>query len=188
MELTLLVALVAAAATALGWLVTYWFNRSLAMRKDHLDLVNRQLSDLYGPLYLSCKAGRAAYETLLSKVGRTKGIFDEESPPTDDEVREWFHWMKTVLGPINDRREELILKSSHLILEDQVPKCIVDFASHAAAYRALLSKWEQGDLSERYSTVPFPDELDNYAEVSFRKLKQEQARLLKRLHQPSSDG
>jgi hypothetical protein len=182
METTLIVALIAAGVAVAGWISTYRSNRALALRKDQLDLVNRQLSDLYGPLYVSCKAGHVAYFTLLDKLGRKRGLFEEDTPPSECEIREWYHWMKNVLGPINDRREELVLKNCHLILEETLPKCITDFASHAAAYRAVLAKWESSDFGEHYATVPFPVELDAYAERSFSKLKKEQHELLAKIN------
>lgn len=189
MDTSLIIALLTAGVTAIGWFSTYKGGRALALRKDQLDFVNRQLSELYGPLYVSCKAGHAAYYTLLSKLGRTKGIFEEDVQPTEEEIREWYHWMKTVLGPINDRREDLILRSCHLIREEQIPECIIDFVSHVSAYRAVLAKWEKEDFGERYSTVPFPVGLDCYVEEAFATLKREQQALLARINRNAkADG
>jgi hypothetical protein len=178
MDIALLAAVIAALVTAVGWYMSHLSNRAIEVHKSQLELVNRQLAELYGPLHVSCKAGQAAYETLLRKLGRKSGIFDEDNPPSEADVREWFHWMKNVLGPINDRRETLILNNCHLILESAAPQCLIDFASHTAAYRAILAKWEADDFSEHYSLVPFPVEIDAYAEASFKKLKARQAKLL----------
>lgn len=182
METALAVAVLAGIVTAIGWYATHRSNRALALRKDRLEFVNKQLSELYGPLHISCKAGKTAYTTLLKKLNRTSGIFEQKKHPSEEEIKEWFHWMKNVLGPINERRDALILGNCHLLIEDKVPDCIIDFSSHVAAYRAILAKWENNDYQEHYSTVPFPQDLDKYAEDSFAKLKVEQARLLSMLN------
>jgi hypothetical protein len=178
LEIPLIVAIIAGLITSIGWFVSHRNNQTSQRRKDQLDLVNKQLSDLYGPLYISCESGRAAYFSLLKKLGREGGIFNEQRPASDDEVREWFHWMKHVLAPMNEHRHQLIMKSSHLIIEEQVPRCFLEFAAHVAGYRAVLAKWETGDFSERYPHYAFPDELDKYAEATFTVLKKKQAKLL----------
>lgn len=182
METALVVATLTAIVTAAGWYASYRSAHAMALRKDRLEYVNRQLSELYGPLYISCEAGQAAYHTLLRKLGRTEGIFECENPPTDEEVEEWFYWMKHVLWPINERRDELILKKSHLLVEQSIPTCITEFSAHVASYRALFAKWDAGDFSERYSTVAFPEHLGDYVEKSFSQLKAEQSRLLASLN------
>jgi len=178
METALLTALLAVLVTAIGWVVSHRYTRILAHRKDHLELVNQQLAEFYGPLHISCEAGLAAYKALLKKLGRTEGIFNAGSKPTEEELKEWFHWMRHVLRPLNDLREELILQKSHLIREDRMPDEILRFVAHVATYRAILAKWEEGDFSELYSPIEFPASLGSYAASSFATLKAEQARLI----------
>jgi hypothetical protein len=168
-------ALVAALVASIGWVVSYRQAQTSQLRKDRLDLINRQLSEFYGPLHVACVAGEAAYKTLLAKLGRTD-IFDP--PPTEEEVKEWFHWMKNVLMPLNEIREKIILEKLHLLKETEAPREILTFASHVAAYRALMAKWEKGDFREQYAQADFPRELGAYAARSFAELKQEQQRLI----------
>jgi len=176
--------LVGTAITAMIAIVS-WFkkqsdDREIMLHKERLELVNHQLAELYGPLLISCKAGRSAFEALLVKLNRRQGIF-HGAPPSEVELKEWFHWMKHVFNPINERRESLILEHCHLIREAEVPQCFLDFSAHVAGYRAILAKWERGDFAEHYAIHEFPSSLDVYAASAFEQLKQEQAWLLGRL-------
>jgi len=169
--------------SGVGLAVWTWFkkkndDRETALRKDRLELVNRQLSELYGPLLVSCEVGRSAYQALLRKLRRPNGIFHPDPPPTEAEIKEWFHWMVNVLNPINERREQLILEKCHLIKEEKVPDCFLEFSAHVAGYRAILAKWKANDYTERFSVHDFPRALDAYARAAFTELKLEQGRLL----------
>jgi hypothetical protein len=86
LEIPILVALLTGLVTAIGWLVAYRNAQVVQRRKDQLELVNKQIADLYGPLYVSCESGKSAYQALLKKLGRTKGVFNEDRPASDEEV------------------------------------------------------------------------------------------------------
>lgn len=156
-----------------GYLLTYLGARLLARRKDKLDLVNRRLNELYGPLYIALQAGNIAYRSLLQKQGKTQSF-----PILDGEMKEWMLWMTTVFMPLNDIREKIILEKAYLIVEEQMPHCLLDFVTHVVGYKAVVAKWAEGDYSERRSTIGWPPEFDIYVELSYAALKAEQTRLL----------
>ncbi|MEU9868005.1 hypothetical protein AB0C87_09175 [Actinomadura sp. NPDC048021] len=62
-----LVVTVVVAGTGYG--ATYLTNLRLARRKDHLDRVNRQLGDLYGPLYAQSEAVNRAWRKFVARHG-----------------------------------------------------------------------------------------------------------------------
>ncbi len=156
-----------------GYLVTFMISRMLARRRDKLELVNRRLNEFYGPLFVASKAGDIAYRSLLKKQGKTKS-----EPILDSEMKEWVLWMRTIFMPLNDAREKVIIEKAHLIVEEQMPHCLLDFVTHVVGYKAVLSKWADGDYSERRSTIGWPPEFDAYVERSYNALKAEQTRLL----------
>ncbi len=171
----------------IGYLTTFLSARMLARRKDKLDLVNKRLNEFYGPLYVASQTGNIAYQSLLKKQGKTQC-----HPIRDEELTEWVLWMTTIFMPLNDVREKIIIEKAYLIVEEQMPRCLLDFVTHVVGYKALLSKWAQGDYSERRSTIGWPPEFDGYVERSYRSLKAEQTRLLQsstqRLYQRLKDG
>jgi hypothetical protein len=68
---SVIVGLIGTAATALVAIFTWYkkqsADRNIFLHKERLELVNRQLAELYGPLLISCKAGRSAFELLPQK-------------------------------------------------------------------------------------------------------------------------
>ncbi len=156
-----------------GYLATAWSARMLARRKDKLELVNRRLNEFYGPLYIALQAGNIAYRSLLKKQGKTHSF-----PILDSEMKEWMLWMNTVFMPLNDIREKIIIEKAYLIIEEQMPHCLLDFVTHVSGYKAVLAKWADGDYSERRSTIGWPPEFDIYVERSYAALKAQQTRLL----------
>jgi hypothetical protein len=156
-----------------GYLITFMFTRTMARRADRLKLVNQQLNEFYGPLYVATVAGNIAYKALLQKQGKTQC-----HPIRDEEMKEWVLWMTTIFMPLNDVREKIIIENAHLIVEEQMPRCLLDFVTHVVGYKAVLAKWAEGNYSERRATIGWPPEFDVYVETSYQALKAEQTRLL----------
>jgi hypothetical protein len=157
----------------LGYLLTFVSNRMMARHSDRLRLVNRRLNEFYGPLYVATLAGNIAYKSLLRKQGKTQC-----HPIRDEDLKEWMLWMTTIFMPLNDIREKIIIENAHLIVEEQMPQCLLDFVTHVVGYKALLARWAEGDYTERRSIIGWPPEFDNYVERSYKALKAQQTRLL----------
>ena len=156
-----------------GYIVTFMINRMMARRADHLRLVDQRLNDFYGPLYVATVAGNIAYKSLLGKQGKTQC-----HPIRDEDLKEWILWMTTIFMPLNDVREKIIIENAHLIIEEQMPQCLLDFVTHVVGYKALMAQWAEGDYAERRSIIGWPPEFDAYVEHSYKALKAEQTRLL----------
>ena len=156
-----------------SYLATYLSAQVLARRKDKLELVNRRLNEFYGPLYVASQAGNIAYRSLLNKQGKTQSY-----PILDSEMKEWVLWMTTIFMPLNDVREKIIIEKAYLVVEEQMPHCLLDFVTHVVGYKAVLAKWAKDDYSERRSTIGWPPEFDLYVERSYAALKAKQTRLL----------
>jgi hypothetical protein len=156
-----------------GYIVTFWITRMMARRADRLRLVDQRLNQFYGPLYVATLAGNIAYKSLLSKQGKTQC-----HPIRDEDLKEWTLWMTTIFMPLNDVREKIIIDNAHLIVEEQMPQCLLDFVTHVVGYKALLARWAEGDYTERRSTIGWPPEFDLYVARSYQALKTEQSRLL----------
>ena len=156
-----------------GYLVTFLSTRMMARRADRLRLVDQRLNQFYGPLYVATVAGNIAYRSLLEKQGKTQC-----HPIRDEDLKEWTLWVMTIFMPLNDIREKIIIENAHLIIEEQMPQCLLDFVTHVVGYKALLARWAEGDYSERRSMIGWPPAFDLYVERSYRALKAEQTRLL----------
>jgi hypothetical protein len=156
-----------------GYLMTFLSARMLARRRDKLKLVNKRLNEFYGPLYVASEAGNIAYRSLLSRQGKVKS-----DPILDSEMKDWVLWMTTIFMPLNDIREKIIIEKAYLIVEEQMPQCLLDFVTHVVGYKAVLAKWADGEYSERRSTIGWPPEFDLYVKRSYAALKAEQTSLM----------
>lgn len=156
-----------------GYAITFASAHMLARRRDKLKLVNKRLNEFYGPLYVASEAGNIAYRTLLNRLGKS-----QSNPIHDSELKDWELWMRTIFIPLNDAREKIIIEKAHLIVEEKMPQCLLDFVTHVVGYKAVLAKWAEGDYSERRSTIGWPPEFDAYVRKSYADLKSQQMRLL----------
>ena len=156
-----------------GYAITFLSAHMLARRRDKLELVNKRLNEFYGPLYVASEAGNIAYRSLLKKQGKT-----QSEPITDEDLKDWVLWMRTIFIPLNEIREKIIIDKAHLIVEEQMPQCLLDFVTHVVGYKAVLRKWADGDFSERRSTIGWPPEFDVYVRKSYAALKAEQMHLM----------
>lgn len=156
-----------------GYAITFLSAHMLARRHDKLDLVNKRLNEFYGPLYVASEAGNIAYRSLLKKQGKMRS-----EPIREEDLKEWVLWMRTVFIPLNEVREKIIIDKAHLIVEEKMPHCLLDFVTHVVGYKAVLRKWADGDFSERRSTIGWPPEFDEYVRNSYAALKAEQMRLM----------
>jgi hypothetical protein len=156
-----------------GYFITSLSAHMLARRRDKLDLVNKRINEFYGPLYVASEAGDIAYRSLLKRQGKEKS-----EPILDSEMNEWILWMTTIFMPLNDVREKVIIEKAHLIIEERMPQCLLDFVTHVVGYKAVLAKWANGDHEERRSTIGWPPEFDLYVKRSYAALKAEQTRLM----------
>ena len=163
----------------LGSVAAYLNSLRIASRKDQLDHVDRQLRQLYGPLFALNHVSNIAWRAFRQKYRPDKeSYWRSEPPPTAEDEAAWRLWMATVFMPLLLRMEQVILKHSDLIEEQDMPQCFIDLISHISAYKAVLQKWSNGDYSEHVSVLRFPGAaLTAYLEPQYRALKQRQTLL-----------
>ncbi len=156
-----------------GYVMTSVSAHMLARRRDKLKLVNKRINEFYGPLYVASEAGDIAYRALLRKQGK-----DKSYPIRDEDMKDWMLWMTTIFMPLNDIREKVIIEKAHLIIEERMPQCLLDFVTHVVGYKAVMARWAEGEYTERRSTIGWPPEFDVYVKRSYAVLKAEQTSLL----------
>jgi len=164
----------------IGYLVTYLNNLRLSQRTERLERINRQLGELYGPLFALTQSSDRAWKAFREKHRPGQAYFGEGEPPSEEDLKVWRLWMSTVFMPINLRMYELVLSKSDLLIESQMPQCLLDMCAHVTAYQTVARKWENKDFSEHTSLIGYPSqELMIYTTQSFVTLKAEQERLIR---------
>jgi len=162
----------------LGYLAKYVNDLRLARRKDRLDRINRQLSELYGPLFACSMASGIAWSAFRTRYRPGGAFFSPSAPPTQAELEAWRAWMTEVFMPLNLRMEQAVTGHADLLREATMPQCLLDLCAHVAAYKPVLAAWAAGTYTEHTSVINFPTDVREYAEKNFKELKAEQTSLL----------
>lgn len=166
----------AIAAAIIAGLIGFFLNlresRIKHKRTERLNYINEQIKSLYGPLFLHVRAGYEINDYLEEKFER-KSIENL----SEAELKEWRLWANEVFIPLNTKQEELLLGNAHLLIENEVPKSIIQLITHTAEMKVLRKKWKNEDIAQNFSH-PYPHELKNYSESSYLQLKNEQKKLI----------
>lgn len=152
-----------------GYLFTYLNNLRINRRKDRLELINSQINKLYGPLYIITRTNS---ETFYA--------FEKSQPKGEDYTSnpEWREFVNTIIIPQNEKLAQIILENAHLIIDESMPRFLSSFIAHHASYKLLSEKWKRGDFTETYPIVEYPEEIWDYAEKSFLRIREEQLKMI----------
>lgn len=162
----------------LGAGAAYLNNKTLQRRNERLQRLNAQLSELYGPLVTIGSANRIAFLEFERRYApEEEKLFGKST--TDETHRLWRIWVDTVFMPNNRRILEIVQYNGHLLVEDEVPQVLLQFAAHTYGYEALLVRWREDDFGDYLSVVDFPREFYEYAQSRFLYLKAQQLRMLR---------
>lgn len=169
----------------IGYIVKYLHDVAVARRKDRLERVNLQLRNLYGPLYALDRATRIAWEAFSKRYPdidpHPRDFNSRPLSTTKEGLVEWRLWMSEVFMPFNLKTEKLIVENADLIIENEMPTCLLQLVAHIVTYKPVIKKWQSDDYSEYLSMADFPTDLRQYLESSYSKLKNEQAVLIGKL-------
>jgi hypothetical protein len=160
-----------------GYIVTYGSGLRLARRKDQLDRINRQLSDLYGPLYALLQASNRIFAEFGSRHSTPRFSW------TREEATEWRTWVTTVFMPLNRQMVHAIVTHADLLIEEVMPDCLHELCAHVAGYEPVLQRWAAENFdamepAEHLSILDFPQSIQRYVDTSFAALKRKQTELL----------
>jgi hypothetical protein len=173
---TLLVSVLLAVS---GYIATYLNTLRLTKRRERLDRLDRQLRELYGPLYALTESAEKSWIAFRRQIKRPEGSFWYADPPLNEaEKAAWRLWMTHVLMPINLQIETVIVAKSDLLVGTEMPSSLLDLLAHIAAYKAVIKAWEIEDYSHHLSVIDYPAEVNVYAKRIYLDLKAQQQRLI----------
>ena len=107
-----------------GFVAAYFNNLRLTRRKDQLDRVSRQLSELYGPLLALESTEQSTWRLFRERYRPSGAFWDPDDPPSEDEARIWRLWMTTVFMPLNRKMVDVIRANGDLLAESDMPQCL----------------------------------------------------------------
>jgi hypothetical protein len=146
---TILIATIAAIVTVAGWFI----NNTLAARSERnrarltteLIHVERQLSELYGPLAFLIYEGRSTFADLLHNLGRNV-VFWDDQPLPESELSLWLFWVDHDLMPRNAAIQQLLAAKSHLIVGNCMPPAYLEFMEHYNSWRVSHLRWKEDGI------------------------------------------
>jgi hypothetical protein len=169
-----------------GFLATYVNNMLLEKQRANVAFISAQLEKLYGPLLALNSASSEAWQQFRKYCRPNKiYFFNDNDPLTEDEAREFRHWMTIVFMPANIAMQKVISENAHLIDGSTMPKEFLDLLAHVQVYNAVVAKWKPDDAGPALtggitntSYLKYPEAIGPYVARKFNKLKARQDRLL----------
>jgi hypothetical protein len=190
------IAAIALGVPVLGWFAS-WLLQSIREQRNAklqalIDYTQRQLQELYGPLFALCVEGHQAWQECARSLERTPdelirdlGVADPDAPCRleQDEIETWLFWVDKAFFPRNDKIQELLTTKAHLIErrrdEPVFPPIYRTFLEHYNNWRMRHLRWQE--QKQPYSwgwTVPWPDDFNERVEEAFEMLKTRHESLL----------
>lgn len=185
MESSVIVAIIAGAVTAVGWLVNHILTdrreREKRQTEASLKYVERQLEELYGQLAFLLYEGRRTFQDLLDTLGRSS-VFINNNSLSEEDLKTWLFWAEHSFLPKNEQIKELLVSKTHLIEGARFPKSYVAFLDHHNSWSIQHQRWkEEGVEYSWHSKVNWPVEFEEDGIKTFESLKAKHSALLGKL-------
>lgn len=192
MDATIAAAVIAAAISAIGWLVNYSFTsreernrRRFETREEQLrrsfeaqlSHVNKQLEQLYGPLFFLIHESDVSWSSLLEHFGRNHP-FEAGRQMSEADMATWRFWVENDLMPRNAEIQSLLSTKSHLIEGPEMPQSYIDFIEHHNHWVVNHRRLKQEGASYPWrSKRNWPDLFGEEVKGTYKSLKRKQAEL-----------
>lgn len=183
MDLTLTIAILGAAVSAIGWVANYILSTAADKRRQRLisqlDFTKQQLEELYGPLAFLVLEGEQSFRELLEVLGRNFVLLGEDGTISEQDLKTWFFWIENDFFPRNQKMKDLLASKTHLIEGERVPESFLAFLNHEHSWKLLHERWQKQSIPYSWhSKVNYPQEFPKDVLSTFEKLKQRHSRLL----------
>jgi hypothetical protein len=170
---TLIAALVAATATAAGWVVSYAYGRRRDAQAKELELRvryrQRQIEELYGPLF-------SLIEQVFSAAEVQDRILPEGKPALNnadqDRVRRFF-WEQQ-FAPLHREIRELLRTKLYLLEGAELPESLSQYLEHATQEECQRRLWyESGVSTSHVAGQPWPRDFYEEIRLTLTRLMKE---------------
>lgn len=177
-----------------GWVIPYRQSlKAEALRKKNeeeaekirwkKELVDRQISDLYGPLHALIIEGDVMFSRILYQLGRNyvippnMGFYDLSG----DEQKIWRHYVDTYKIKSQLSMVEIMRNNLHLIYDSKIPTCYKNFLDYSLGWELLDNQKRNGvpNYYEYHYSFNYPREFNHYIKTTLETLLNEQAELMK---------
>lgn len=180
MDNSITAAAIAAAVSAVGWLVNHILSeraeRNRAKREACLAHIERQLEELYGPLFFLVLEGRSSFRDFCETVGRD--FMPQGGTLSRADLDAWLFWVDNDLMPRNRAIQSLLAGKTHLIDAGAMPASYLAFLDHHNSWHVSHLRWKEEGVPYRWhSRTPWPEEFAHDVITTFENLKRRQEKL-----------
>ena len=170
-----------------GYITTALHSLRSLQHRGRVDRVNEQLKSLYGPLLACVTASKSSYDAMLQQASLRCGTGEALSPsefravvqadPTGAVAQTYRRWVREVLMPLSEKAARIVMERADLLEGAGISPLLLQLVAHVSAYKVILARWDDGAEAEQ-SRIPFPDDLHQWVDEGFNRLKRRQSELL----------
>jgi len=169
-------ALVGGTVTMLGWFANFYLSRrkeaEIHRRETSQQHLERQIEELYGPLWGLIQQSEAVYEVACERLPSTQSrVIQAEF--NEQESRIWNYLRETFFLPTNVQIAELLRTKVYLIESSEMPVSFRDFLSYQAQFEVLYRLWkDKGIESRQVRGIGWPAQFNLDVEESLKRLRE----------------
>ncbi|MCF2653318.1 hypothetical protein [Anaeromassilibacillus senegalensis] len=151
------------------------------------ELIDKQISNLYGPMYALIIEGEVSFSRILYQLGRRCVIPRDKSfsDLPEDEQKIWKHYVDTYKIENQMKMVEIMRDNLHLIYNSEIPTCYKEFLDYSLGWEMLDNQKRNGvpNYYEYHYVFNYPTEFNHYIGTTLQTLLEEQGKLLKQSEQ-----
>lgn len=190
----IIIAIIGLILVVFGWIVPY--HNSLKTEKMRVrneeklekirwkkELIDKQISELYGPMYALIREGDVTFTRILYQLGRRHVIPRDKSfyDLSEEEQKIWKHYVDTYKIKSQMQMVEIMRNNMHLIYNSELPASYTQFLDYSLGWE-MLDNQKRNDVPNYYEyhyVFNYPAEFNYYIRTTLTTLQKEQEKLLK---------
>lgn len=176
-----------------GWIIPYKqsikeetkrrkFEMEMLQRQWEKELIDKQISEFYGPISALLKKDELIFSKILDELGR-RNVFlngqDNISCLSQKDQLIWKHYVDTYKLPTVRKVQEIIEKNQHLIYKSEIPTCFKIYMDYSVGWELLDNQMRNGvpNYYEYHYSYNYPVEFNSYINKTLEVLLDKQNEL-----------
>lgn len=151
------------------------------------ELIDKQISELYGPIYSLILEGEISFSRVLYQLGRSHVIPQNKSfyDLPENEQKIWKHYVDTYAIKNQMKIVEILRNNLHLVYNSKLPSCYKHFLDYSLGWELLDNQKRHGVFNyyEYHYVFNYPKEFNRYIQTTLEILLKEQSRLIQESEQ-----
>ncbi len=197
----IIIAIIGLILIIFGWIIPYRHSikteklrieneKELERIRWKKDLIDRQISELYGPINALINEREVRISRILYQLKRDYVIPKDtkfcELPENEQKI--WMHYVDTYKIKNQMKIVEIMKNNLHLFYNSELPTCYKEFLDYSLGWE-LLDNQKRHDVPNYYEyhyVFNYPREFNSYFKTTLELLLNEQAKLIKQSEQTAA--